>query len=798
MLTYRFLLGSILALVFSLTFIKTSRAQDSTSHNLDSTALGQVVRGTVLTDPTEQPVIGAKVMVLGTKIGAKSKTDGTFRIPNVPVGRYTIAVIATGFEPTSEDVLITSGKQVVLNFKLTEKVYKGAEVVVNGKEAFEPINEAALSSATSFTVDDVKRFAGSQEDPARMAQNFAGVSGTDDQRNDIIIRGGSPLELLWRLDGIDIPNPNHFATEGATGGPVSAINVNLLSNSDFLTGAFPAEYGDKISGVFDLHTREGNTEKYEFVAQLGFAGVEALAEGPIPGIPNSSFIVSYRKSTLEVFNALGIKLGFVGVPKYDDLTFKADMPLGPNDALSLISLLGTSDIDLFQSTQPTFQTGDFDITNGTDLGVAGATWKHLFSERTIGFFSVSWEASKYRTTVDSLTSDGNNHLLARDLFYNANSTEGYYSAKYRLSYSSDASNVFSGGIEGRIPNYNLNEFRTTSRDSSAPYSLYASGNSLSAFGFVNWLWRPLDAVEINSGVHFQYLDISKKSSFEPRLSAKWSFDEGQSLNFGFGVHRQSQPLVIYFGNPANQNLDFTQSIHYVLGYENRFASDAMFKFEVYYKDISHAPVDRDSLTSFSLLNAGSNFGGVSTDEALVSRGLGRAYGAELTLMKHYTDNYYITSTASLFRQQFTGSDGVWRNGAFDNRFIFNVLAGYDWILGPKLSIEFSGKFTIAGGAAYTPIDTALADLYHATSQYGTQYYDESQAFGARYPIYSRLDLRVEFRQNFGSFSIISFVTAENVLNEQNVLTYEYDPQHHDIKTINQLGIFPYGGFRVEF
>jgi len=630
-----------------------------------------------------------------------------------------------------------------------------------------------------------------------MAQTFAGVVGVDDQRNDIIIRGGSPIELLWRLDGIDIPNPNHFATQGATGGPVNAINMNLLSNSDFLTGAFPAAYGNKLSGVFDLRTRKGNSEKYEFVAQMGFAGVEAMAEGPLFG-NGGSFIVSYRKSTLEIFNALGIKFGFAGTPKYYDLTLKADIPLSTTDALSIIGLGATSDIDLFQSTQDSVFTGDFDITNGTDLGVLGASWKHIYGENTVGTLNLSAIYQKYRTTVDSLTTDFDNHVLSKDLFYVSNSSEGYYSAKYSLQYSLDVSNYFSGAIETRLPFYNLNEYRTTVRDEAVPYSIKADGSSFHTLGYVNWQWRPTDELTFNTGVHMQYLELSKKSSIEPRIAAQWSFAEGQSLNVGFGVHRQSQPLVLYFGNPANESLDFTQSIHYVLGYSNRLASDLLLKVEGYYKDISNAPVERDSLSAFSMLNAGSSFGNVSTDKALINTGLGKSYGVELTLMKHFSDGYYFTATGSLFRQQFMGSDGIWHDGAFDNRYIINLLAGYEWKLSPSFSIEFSSKLTLAGGAPYTPIDTIAARKFSSSGQFGPQYYDESRAFGVRYPNYGRLDLKVEFRQNLGSVSIVGFMTAENALNTENVLVYTYNPRYQRIDRINQLGLFPYGGFRVEF
>ncbi len=784
--------SSLFVLLFSLA-TPTSRllAQDSTT-------IVQTVKGTVIDFDDQQPVIGALVHVIGTALGAKSKADGSFRIENVPVGRHELQVRASGYETSGQDILVTSGKQVILELRMRVKVLKGQEVTVTSGSEFTPINEAALVSAQTFSVDEVKRFAGSREDPARMAQTFAGVVGANDQRNDIIIRGGSPLELLWRLDGIDIPNPNHFATQGATGGPVNAINVNLLSNSDFLTGAFPAEYGNKISGVFDLRTRKGNSERYEYVAQMGFAGFEGMVEGPL-FTPGSSFIVSYRKSTLQIFHALGIDFGFAGVPKYDDLTVKADVPLGQYDALSVIGLGGRSTIDLNQSAQDTILTGDFDISNGSNLGVLGATWKHVFNDHAIGALAISTVYQTYLTTVDSLTSTSDYKLLSKDIFYTDDSKEGAYSAKYTLNYSAGPSHQFSGGIEGRLPYYNLNEARTTSRNVwTPPFRLDVSGTSQEAFSYVNWQWRPTNELTFNTGLHYHYLAISAKSSFEPRFGAQWSFAEDQSFNVGFGVHRQAQPLVVYFGNPLNSGLDFTQSIHYILGYTNHFAEDLLFKAEGYYKDISHAPVDRDSATSFSYLNAGANFGGVSTDRALASNGLGKSYGVELSLLKHFADGYYCTATGSLFRQQFTGSDGVWHDGAFDNQYILNLLAGYEWKVSPTFSIEFSSKFTLAGGAPYTPIDTVRARQFNASGEFGPQYFEDGKAFSERYPAYQRLDVKVEFRKNFGTMSIIAYMTAENALNHQNILIYSYDPRTHSITHINQLGIFPYGGFRVEF
>lgn len=783
----------LLAAILSVVLAVTLHAQDAPEEQ--ATELTQVVKGSVRDQQTGQPIAGATVVVVDTKLGAVSKLDGSFRIESVPVGRQTILVRSLGFDPYSTITVLTSGRQTVLQVELLPSVdYQELEgVTVSGKKGIGPINESALVSTTLFSVDDVTRFAGSRDDPARMAGNFSGVFNTDDRRNDIIVRGGSPLELLWRLDGIEIPNPNHFATQGATGGPVNALNANLLTNSDFFTGAFPAEYGGKLSGVFDLRTRNGNAEEYELVAQMGFAGFEGMAEGPIPGLEGASFIGSYRKSTLEVLDFLGIGIGFDGLPKYDDVNAKIRVPIDENHTVDGLVLAGRSDIDLLESDEEDVFTGDSDVNNGTDLVVVGGTWTHLISDKIVGKFSVSSLYSKYRTQVDSITTEGENAVTSIDRWYEMNSSESYYSARYRLAWAPSRAHYFTVGAEGRALRYDLSEERFSVRDedNGQPYRVDEDGTSEQALGFLNWTWRPSASLTLNTGLFTQYLGIGDQLSTEPRFSASWAFAKGQALSAGVGVHRQMQPLPVYFSH-NNQDLDFTQSIHYVLGYSIAPKNDVLVKVEGYYKDVSNAPVRANKLDGYSLLNAGTGFGGVRANFPLKSEGKGRSYGAELSLTKHFTDGWYVLATGSYIRQEYTGSDGMWRDGAFDNGVIANLLGGYEWKINEGFSIDMSGKFTWAGGAPYTPIDVERSALYNSTIL------DDEHYFSERNDAYSRLDVRVDFRQNFNGWSLSSFVSVENVLNKENVLLRLYDPQTGEIEIENQVGFFPVGGFRIEF
>ncbi|MDP4237820.1 MAG: carboxypeptidase-like regulatory domain-containing protein, partial [Bacteroidota bacterium] len=242
-----------------------------------------IVRGTIYDAGSHLTIPRVRVTIEGTKLGAISSVDGQYRIVGVPVGHYIIRASAIGYSPSSQEVVVSSAHQSVLDFELKEKAVQGDTVTIIGSNALEAVNPRAVVSTTPFSIEDVKRYAAAFQDPSRMADNFAGVFGRGTTNNYIVVRGGSPIELLWRLDGIDVPNPNHLGKNGSTGGLISAINSEMLGNSDFFTGAFPAEYGTKLSAVFDLHTRNGNSETLEGAAQLSFNGMELMGEGPVPG-----------------------------------------------------------------------------------------------------------------------------------------------------------------------------------------------------------------------------------------------------------------------------------------------------------------------------------------------------------------------------------------------------------------------------------------------------------------------------------------------------------------------------------
>lgn len=791
------LISSLFVSSFLPILSQTNENSNNATENNKEKTLIQTIKGEVRDLQTQQAIIGATIQILPTKMGTVSKSDGSFKISKVPVGRYTVSVKAIGYEPSNNNVILSSGKEIILNIQLNPKYVRTGEIEVVASKNQTTINESALISTTVFNVDDLERYAGARNDPARFAQTFAGVLGNNDQRNDIIIRGGSPIELLWKLDGLDIPNPNHFATQGATGGPISVLNSRILDNSDFMTGAFPAEYTGKMSGAFDLRTRKGNKEKFEYMGQFGFNGFEGGIEGPISS--NSSFIANYRYSFLDVIEKLGVDLGWSGTPKYQDATLKYNWDIDENNQIALIGLYGTSDIDIKESKKSDVWTGDFDIKNGTDIYVLGLSWQNLLSTKAFGKLTVAVNDSKYRTHLDSITTDANHKVLSLSPWVNNSSSEGYFTAKYDFNYAMDKNNLFKAGLEIRNQNYNLYEKReTVDWDAKGQYIQDQSGSAMYSKSYVNWNWRISQDLTSNIGLSSQYLAISKKSSIEPRISLAYKLDDNQTLSLGFGIHKQALPLSLYFTKPAEQveyqntNLDFMQSIHYVAGYTANISNDLMLKSEFYYKDLSSIPIDRDKSSAWSLVNSGTSFGGLDVEGKNVkSSGTGRTYGAEFTLMKHFSDGYYFTGTASYIRQQYTASDNITRWGGFDNQFILNLLAGYEYKLSDNQTMEFSAKYTIAGGNPYTSVNLAESQKINRTIY-------SDNAFDQRMQNYQRLDIRIDFRNNYDGFALISYISIENALNTKNVLYYYYDAKNQKVDFAPQIGIFPLGGFRIEF
>jgi hypothetical protein len=771
----------------------------------------KTIRGQVIDKDSKYPLIGAKVIVIDTGIinGTITDENGYFNM-QVPLGRLSIKVSYVGYkEEIVNNLFVISGKEINQLVELQEKVTSIKELVVQGyKEQGRAKNEFAIVSARSFDVELTSRFSGNRNDPARMASNFAGVSGANDARNDIIIRGNSPMGMLWRLEGIDIPSPNHFGGFGSTGGPVSMLNNNTLARGDFMTSAFPAEYGNALSGVFDLALRNGNKDKFEFMAQLGFNGIEFGAEGPFAKKKSqATFLINYRYSTLALFKLLRANFGTgTAVPEYQDLTFKIDVPtkkagifrvwgLG---GLSEIELLG-SKVDLAKNPNNLYGNENQDIYNKVRTGMVGVSHTYFFNQKTYYKLMLAATHQQQFADIDSVSPINRVDIIRVN---KVNLRQNKYSIHLMTNTKINSRNTITSGIITNI--YDLKFSDSILFNNSFVPMKYGKGFSALAEVYSMWKHKFNEQLQLNIGVHGQFFSLSKSLAAEPRFNFKYQFKENQSLSIGYGLHHQIQPLPTYYNydvssgsnTPTNLNMGFTRSQHVVLGYDLNFAKDFRLKAESYFQYIDNAPVER-APSSFSMLNAGADFA-TPNSTFLVNNGIGRNYGLEVTVEKFLSKGYYFLLTTSLFQSQYQGSDKIWRSTAFNGLYVVNALGGYQYVFGGRKSkvkkntLSFDGKITAAGGRKYTPIDEA------ASLAQRLQVLKDSEAYSLKYPDYFRFDIKISYRFSMKRITQEISIDVQNVANIKNIFRKVYNPRTNTLNNEYQQGIFVLPQYKLLF
>ncbi len=783
---------TISALILILLFTQTIMAQGT-----------QTIKGTVTDAQSQSPLPGVTIVVLGSEplIGTSSDFDGVYKLENVPVGRVTLQVSYLGYETvTMANLQLNSAKELVIDVPMVEQVTRVDEVVITGAaDKDKSLNDMATVSSRTLSMVEANKYSGTRSDPSRMAQNFAGVSGASDDRNDIVIRGNSPSGVLWRLDGIDIPSPNHFGTLGTTGGPVTMLNTNNLRNSDFLTGAFPAEYGNASAGVFDLQLRNGNNEKYEFLGQIGFNGFELGAEGPFSKKSKASFIVNYRYSTLGLLSAIGINFGTgAAIPQYQDLTFKINAPTKKAGKFTLFALAGTSYIEFLDSELADgdnfYSTQGEDSRAGSDMGVIGLSNTYFYNSTTSGKIFIA--ASGWRTTFsrDSLSIVDNSPTETDDLKF----SQLKYTAGYQLNKKFNAKNQLKAGVQFDLFDLRLTNIQLVAENTYLPVQDFKGAAPLLQ-AYVQWQHRFNDKLTLNSGVHYQQFMLNNSWIAEPRANLRYQFKPTQSISVGAGLHSQMQPLQSYYvetnyadGTSArtNEDLDFLRSSQLVVGYDNLIGKNFRFKAEVYGQYITNAAVEQMPST-VSLMNQGSGFG-IEPYDSLVNNGRGYNYGLELTLEKFFGKGYYFLVTASLFDSKYEASDKQWRNTAFNSNYVFNALGGKEFRIKEKHTIGFDTKFAIAGGQRYTPIDLT------ASREKGYAVYDFSKAFEERNSLYFRWDFKITYTLQGKRATQKFSVDLQNLTGRQNVFSREFNARNGELNTIYQIGFFPDIQYRILF
>lgn len=769
---------------------------------LFSQADSQVIRGIVLDAESGKPIEGAGIFVIGSEppCGTVSDADGRFRL-SVAYGRVSLRVSFMGYENLIlRNLLITSGRQPEITAGLQEKVISTDEIIVNGNKGERRVNPLAAISIHTLRPEDAMHYAGGFYDPSRMVNAFAGVvTSNNDYSNEIVIRGNSSRGLLWRLEGIEIPNPNHFSdAKGGSGGAFSAISSNVIDNFDFFTGAFPAEYGNAISGVMDINLRKGNTDKHEFAFQTGMIGAELAAEGPIAG-RNSSYLLNARFTNFGILNSLNlIDLGETNyAPRTKDLVANINLQSGKWGYINLFGVYGSSELGKVASE---------DISSWHSLS---DQWEE--SERqslmTAGIkntFILSGSGT-YIRTVAAYTSYSNSYdegyvdsSFARSSSYLYDYTFPALRFSSVVNHKISAGNSVRFGIFYNILTASMSNIRY---NSGRPDTLVLPSAKGSLFQtFFQWKKRIGQNLEINPGVHAINFSVNHQLAIEPRVGMRWQYIPGRAFIAGAGFHSRTESLAVYYSNiktaegrsPVNRDMGLTKAFHLAGGLEMSLADELQLRLEAYYQRLFDAPYENKVSSRYSTINSSEGL----PEALLINEGKGFNRGTELTLEKTFSHNYFFLVTVSFFDSQYKAGDGRWYNTYYNTRYVSNILAGKDFRVGNgrKNIIGINMKFLARGGYRYTPPDVT------ASLKSKKIITDRNRTYENQLPFFMRMDAGINFRKNKPGYSWIVMLDVQNVTNRKNVFKKRFTYENGKIKTYNvcSMGIVPVFNFRIEF
>lgn len=770
---------------------------------LFSQELKQIIRGTIIDSESRKPLPNVNIICITAekKPGCVSDSSGNFRL-TVPVGRHALLVSHVEYNPlTFSDILVVSGKSATLNIEMVERVIQKEEISVRSTRN-RWINPMATVSARSLRSQDAERYAGGYFDPLRMVTNFAGIaSGKSDDNNEIIIRGNSPRGLLWRLEGIEIPNPNHFSNgQGGSGGGFSSITTNALSSFDFFTGAFPAEFGNAYSGVMDLNLKNAGNEKREYSIGLSMLGLEGSAEGPLNRKKNLSFLGNYRLADFSFLTRYNlVKLNDMDIiPHTRDWVYRLTYKTEKAGTFDLFALGGTCLVGdkAVQTSAEIKSGGDNDeFTEENAFAIAGLKHTFLFpNQKTFLRTTVGY------TFEDETGSDRKvDTLLVKTVTYAENFVYDAFRAATMLNHKFNAGNSLRAGFNFNYvwadlyaKKLNKTVYDTLlDRNVSGWYSGY----------YIQWKYRSPGAVEINTGVHFFHTGISSEFITEPRLGLIVHGDI-QSFNLGLGFHSRLEPLSVYGYRvkvPGKKNreiknadLKALKAFHFTAGYNLNFSENTTLTIESYFQYLYKVPVNPLNNSYFSMLNSSAGL----PDYVLVNEGKGKNSGIEVTLEKSYSRKYYYLLNASLLDSKFMTSYGKWFNTYYNSNYVVNALGGKDFVTGAKRNkiIGLKLRCMYRGGFRFTPPDVTQSLASKRLV------YDLNRIYGENLPAFRRFDFGGSYRINNRKNNWIFMLDIQNLFDYANTESRRFEYKSGAIHTYDYktLGIVPVFSIKTEF
>jgi hypothetical protein len=765
----------------------------------ENTGLTQTVRGRVVDKDSGLPIPGVNVFIASPLKGAVTDLEGNFRLKEIPVGRHDLEISCMGYEGKSlPGLVVYSGKETFLQFELEESIMDIGEVTIMHRiDKLKPVNDLSVISTIQLSGEDLTYCPGSMNDISRAILSLPGVASPNDGQNQIVIRGNSPKGLLWRLEGIEVPNMNHFGEIGSSGGGINIMSNNMLGRSDFFTGAFPAEYGNALSGVFDINLRTGNDERHEQTFQIGLLGTELMAEGPLNRQTGATYIAQFRFYTLALIHKAGL---MQQTPDFADLSFKFHLPSKRMGTFSIFGIGGKS-----------HEKGDSGYDWYNDIATLGVSNEIGLAESTriktiaaLSLWKYRWDT--YRNMGSSADPvDYTSHNDVRDITPRISITlDQKLNAKHKirtgLVYTHALYNSFMGWHSDTLSNRALDPNHPLYSREIDYEQIYVDDKGSTGIiqAHLNWRYRIFKTLTLNSGMHYIQLLLNHNHSIEPRMSLSWQFLPKHNLSAGFGIHSRRESFTLYSGEKTmhdgekvqiNKDLELAKAQHYILGYQYRPNSDWLLKAEVYYQYQYDIPV-YPFPPYFSTINFDYGFEG----NILVNRGTGFNKGVELTLEKLFSNGYSALWTGSLYESKFRNYLGEQYPTKYDGSFTNSGMFTKEFPLGPakRNVIGLSTRYIWTGGFRELPIDL------NASIDAGREIRIWDYGFTEKLDNYFRIDLMVYFRRNRPGYTSEWKLEIINLTNNKNMLRNEYDQSTQSIRVEYQNSLIPLITYRIQF
>ena len=732
------------------------------------------ITGKLQDTETKAPIVGANVLIVNTKLGTVTDLEGNFSIPNVPVGSYALRFSYLGYETiVKTDVIVKPQRITFVQAEMKMTVLQSESVTVTAgyfaKADDQPV------SAVNFSYEEIRRAPGSAGDVSRIMMSLPSVAKVNDQSNNLIVRGGNPVENTFFIDNIEIPNINHFPTQASSGGPIGMINVDFIQDVNFYTGGFSPIYGDKLSSIMDITFREGNRQEFDSQLDLNFTGFGGVAEGPLFN-KKGAWLVSARRSYLD-FVVKAFDVGTSVAPIYGDAQGKIVYDLSPNHKLTLLGVWGD---DHNSPDRETGEKNDMVYYGNQDVreGTTGMNWRAVWGERGYSNTSLSHTSAKFKEDFF----ETNTGLLA----VKNRSHEQTFKFRNVNHFRLHPRHTLEFGVEAKHLAADYDNFYAETTDALGDtVGALALKNKITANklgAFLSYSAKPSSRLSTTLGVRADYFSYNENATLSPRFAFSYQLSPITSLNGSVGLFYQNLPLLLLAQSEKNKPLRDPRATHYILGVDHLLTENTRLSLEVYQKDYSRFPIDPTQLALFPI--DGSFF---AHHGELTDNGKAFARGIEIMLQKKLAQKFYGLASASYFRSRYQDGNGVWRNRDYDNRLTFSLEGGYK----PNRQWEYSLRWIYAGGPPHTPLDLAASKLNHRAV------WDETRINESRYPDYHAMNVRFDRRFNFSQSNLIFYLSVWNVYNRKNLATYFWNDKEQKQDVIYQWQLLPIFGLEYE-